>query len=61
MPRYNQSVAYGERATYHSALTSTLGQIVFRSDMIIHQIYLANWKNLVDSQKTQINKKTLLK
>jgi transposase InsO family protein len=51
-----QSVAYGLRATYHSALTATPGQIVFGRDMIINSIYLANWKNLADNRKAQIYK-----
>ena len=39
-----QGVAYGLRATYHSSLHASPGQIVFGRDMIINATYLANWK-----------------
>jgi hypothetical protein len=41
-----QNVAYGLRATYHSSLAASPGQLIFGFNMIINAIYLANWKDL---------------
>ena len=39
-----QNVAYGLRATYHSSIAASPGQIIFGRDMVINSLYLANWK-----------------
>ena len=50
-----QNVAYGLRATYHSSIAASPGQIVFGRDMVINSLYLANWKNLASRRETQIH------
>ena len=50
-----QNVAYGLRATYHSSIAASPGQLVFGRDMVINSIYLANWKNLATRRQTQIH------
>jgi hypothetical protein len=51
-----QNVAYGLRATYHSYLTASPGQLAFRRDMIINAVYLANWKDLSHRCRQQIHR-----
>jgi transposase InsO family protein len=51
-----QNVAYGLRATYHTSIAATPGQIVFGRDMVINSVYLANWKRYSELRKTQIQK-----
>jgi hypothetical protein len=50
-----QNVAYGLRATYHSSIAASPGQLVFGRDMVINSIYLAYWKNHATRQQTQIH------
>ena len=45
----------GLRATYHSSIAASPGQIVFGRDMVINSLYLANWKNLASRRETQIH------
>jgi hypothetical protein len=49
-----QNVAYGLRATYHSSLAASPGQLIFGRDMIINAVYLANWKDLQARRRTQV-------
>jgi hypothetical protein len=49
-----QSVAFGLRATYHSAIAASPGQLVFGRDMLINAVYLANWKYLHSKRRSQI-------
>jgi hypothetical protein len=51
-----QNVAYGLRATYHSSIAATPGQIAFGRDTVINSVYLANWKRYSEVQKAQIHK-----
>ena len=48
-----QNVAFGLRATYHTSLLASPGQIVFGRDMVINAAYVANWKRLSDLRATQ--------
>ena len=50
-----KNVAYGLRATYHSSIAASPGQLVFGRNMVINSIYLANWKNLATRRQTQIH------
>ena len=54
-----QNVAYGLRATYHSSVAATPGQIVFGRDMVINSVYMANWKRYSDQRKAQIHKNNI--
>jgi hypothetical protein len=54
-----QSVAYGLRATYHSSLAASPGQLVFGRDMIINATYLTNWKDLHSRRQQQIRANNL--
>ena len=46
-----QNVAFGFRATYHSILRSSPGQLVFGRDMIVNATYVANWKSIKDRRE----------
>ena len=46
-----QTVAWGIRSTYHTALKVTPGQLTFGRDMIIGSTYLANWKMINEERK----------
>jgi transposase InsO family protein len=50
-----QSVAYGLRATYHSSLAASPGQVIFGRDMIINAVYLANWNDYATRRRNQIH------
>jgi Integrase zinc binding domain len=54
-----QNVAYGLRATYHSSIAASPGQLVVGRDMVINSIYLVNWKNLATRRQTQIHHKNV--
>jgi len=49
-----QNVAFGFRATYHSILRSSPGQLVFGRDMIVNATYVANWKTIKDQRERNI-------
>lgn len=51
-----QATAFGLRATYHTALRATPGQVTFGRDMIINSRYLADWKYIADQRKRAILK-----
>ena len=44
IPGILQATAFGLRATFHSTLLATPGQMTFGRDIIINATYLANWK-----------------
>jgi hypothetical protein len=56
-----QNVAFGLRATYCSSIAASPSQLVFRRDMVINSLYLANWKNLATRRETQIRNNNIAK
>jgi len=54
-----QNAAFGLRATYHTSLLASPGQIVFGRDMIINSSYIANWKQLFNRRKEQAIKNNI--
>ena len=48
-----QAAAYGLRATYHSNLLASPGQVVFGRDMIVNATYATRWKDISDRRKHQ--------
>ena len=53
------AVAWAIRTTYHSAIQTSPGQLVFGRDMIINATYLANWKFIKSKQQSQTIKNNL--
>lgn len=41
-----QSIAWGLRTTFHTALRTSPGQLTFGQDMVIPATYLANWRHI---------------
>ena len=55
----SSAVAWTIRSTYHSAIQTSPGQLVFGRDMIINATYLANWKFIKSKQQSQTIKNNL--
>jgi hypothetical protein len=51
-----QATAFGLRATYHTALQASPGQVTFGRDMILNVKYLTNWKFIAQKRHNAILK-----
>jgi hypothetical protein len=45
------SAAYAIRSTFHTTLKATPGQLVFRRDMVLRIIFLADWGGAIEQQR----------
>ena len=50
------ATAFAIRATYHTSLEASPGQLVFRRDMLFPTTYLANWHQLDERKKQQMQR-----
>ena len=53
------SIAWAIRASYHSTLKATPGQLVYHRDMIFNIKHLANWHEMTNRKQEDVNKNTL--
>ena len=49
------ATAFAVRATYHTTLQATPGQLVFGRDMILNAVHMANWKFITERKQKLIN------
>eukprot|EP00957_Ditylum_brightwellii_P183577 13983275-Ditylum_brightwellii.AAC.1 len=52
-----QCIAFALRATYHTTLSTTPGQVVFGHNMIVSATYIANWQFLYECRCQLIDNK----
>ena len=53
------SIAWAIRASYHSTLEATPGQLIYQRDMILNMSYVANWHEITNKKQIDSDKSNL--